>query len=383
MKLWKRLTGIVVSLALLSGCWDSKEIENMAYVTALGFDYVDGKYKAYAQILNFSNIAKNEGAEIGKVVPAWIGQGEGTTVSDAVNSLYATSQNRIFWGHVRTIVCSENLLKQGTKIQDVYSAVNRYREIRYNILIYGTKEPIAKIFALKSILNFSPIESILSTPDQVYKQFSIIKPIFSYKAIADSSEGTGSCILPSLSIDTGTWLEDEKEKSLLKMNGAYLLKYRKYLGWLTDEDLKGARWLQKGIDRVPINVPTDEPKANMVILNPRNDVSPIIVNGKVQYNIKVSVEAFLNELLEPLSDHNLKKETSEAIVAEIQHTFEKGLRIKSDVLNLEDSLFRSNPRKWNEIHQGKEDIFVLTKDSLHKIEVYVHIIHGGKYKAKV
>jgi len=383
MSILKRLLSSVIALALLSGCWDSKEIEKMAYVTALGFDYVDGKYKAYAQVLNFANVAKNESVELGKNVPTWIGQGEGRTVSESVDSLYATAQQRVFWGHVRTIVCSEDLLKQDTKMQDVYSAVNRYREIRYNILIYGTKEPLAKLFTIKSLLNFSPIESILSTPQQVYEQFSVIKPVYGYKVIADSTEGSGSCILPSLSIDTKTWFEDEKKKSLLKMNGAYMLRNRKLLGWLSEEDMKGVRWLERGINRVPTNVPdTEDPKANVVIIKPHNSITPKVVNGKVLYNVKVSVEAYLNELREPLSNAALKKETAKVIVAQIRNSYKKGLAIKSDVLNLEDSLFRLNNKKWNQLYQ-KNDTFLLNEDSLHDIEVKVHIIHGGKYKSKI
>lgn len=381
MNILKRLLGCVISLALLSGCWDSKEIEKMAYVTALGIDYVDGEYKTYAQVLNFANIAKNEAMEIGKAVPTWIGQGKGKTVSQAVSSLYDTAQERVFWGHVRTIVFSENLLKSGEKIQEAYSSVNRYREIRYNILIYGTKEPIAKIFALKSLLNFSPIESILSTPEQVFEQFSIIKPKYLYKVIADSTEGSGSTMIPSLSIDKKTWLEDEEEKPLLKMNGAYLLSHNKYLGWLSSEDLKGARWVQKGIDRVPTNVPeTGEPMISIVIIKPRNVIIPKIVDGEVQYNVKITVEAYLDEVIEPLSDTIIKKETAKELISQIRKTYEKGLSIKCDALNLEDSLYRSNSKKWNELHKGNASAFLLTKDSLQDIEVKVHVIHSGKYK---
>mgnify|MGYP001331220480 CR=1 FL=1 len=362
----RRLFGIVISLALLSGCWDSKEIQNMAYVTALGFDYVDGKYIAYAQVLNFSNISKNEAIEIGKVVPAWIGQGEGETVTESMSSLYATSQERVLWGHVKTIIYSENLLKQGTKIQNIYSAVNRYREIRYNILMYGTKEPITKLFAQKSLLNFSPIESILSTPEQVYSQLSLIKPVYGYEVIADSNEGSGSCMLPSLAIDNETWLEDEKKKSMLKMNGAYMLKNHKLAGWLSEEDLKGSRWLdQDHLERTLTNVPDiGDPVATVVLITPRNAITPIIVDEKVHYDIKITVRAYLDELIESISEPNLEKETAKVLVSQIRNTFNKGLTIKSDVLNLEDSLYRSNPHKWHKSHQEKEDAFLLTKDSL-------------------
>lgn len=380
MRMLRILLGSIICLALLSGCWDSKEIDKMAYVTALGFDYVDGKYKAYAQVLNFANIAKNEGAEMGKVVPVWIGEGEGMTISEATSSLYATAQERVFWGHVRTIVFSNNLLKEPNKMQEAYKAINRYREIRYNILIYGTKEPISTIFALKSLLNASPIESILSTPQQVFKQFSIIKPTYGYKVIADSTEGNGSVIIPSLAIDKDTWKEDEKNKSLLRINGAYLLSHNKLNGWLSEEELKGTRWLGKDIDRVPTNIPdSEDPIGNVVIIKPHNVINPKIVNDQVLYNLKISAEVYLNEISEPLPNAVIKKETAKVMESQIRKTYKKGLEIKSDVLNLEESLFRSNNKIWKKLHQERGD-FILTEDSLHDIEVKIHIIHSGKYK---
>jgi hypothetical protein len=42
----------------LSGCWDMKSIQDTNYVAALGFDFQDGKYVVYAQLLDFSNVSK-------------------------------------------------------------------------------------------------------------------------------------------------------------------------------------------------------------------------------------------------------------------------------------------------------------------------------------
>jgi spore germination protein KC len=382
MIILKRLLGSVISLALLSGCWDSKDIEKMSYVTALGVDYVDGKYITYAQVLNFANIAKTESMELGKVVPVWIGRGEGNTVAKSVSALYSSAQERIVLGHVRTIVVSENLLQVGSRIEEVYITANRFREVRYNILVYGTKEPIAKLFALKSILNFSPIESILSTPEDIYKQYSSIKPVYGFKFIADTTEGSGSCMLPSLSIDKESWSEDEKKTPLLKLSGAYILSHHTLRGWLSAEDLKGSLWLQRSTIRVPTNIPdTDNPVAGGIILKPRYAISPKIIGGEVQYNVKVTVDFLLSELIDPVPDSTIKKETANVIISQIRNTYKKGLEIESDVLNLENTLFRSNNKKWKEIHPNKET-FELTEDSLHEIEVKVQVIHSGKYKSR-
>ncbi|KQO00626.1 Ger(x)C family spore germination protein [Paenibacillus sp. Leaf72] len=147
MKVWIKWS-LIASLLLLSpGCFDSKPIQNMAYVTAIGLDYKDGVFISYAQVLNFLNVAKSDKNEIGKNIPVWIGRGTGKTVTESLSSLSETSQIRLFWGHVKAVVVDEELLKSQAIVRQSYEAINRYREVRYNILLYSTKTPIVDILS--------------------------------------------------------------------------------------------------------------------------------------------------------------------------------------------------------------------------------------------
>ncbi|MGR5963290.1 Ger(x)C family spore germination protein [Bacillus paranthracis] len=144
----KLIIMMLITSAMLSGCWNIKEVQDIYYVAALGIDFKEGKYIAYAQLLDFSNVAKLEGARPDKQPPVWIGRGEGFTITEALNQLYKDAQQRLFWGHVSTIILSERLLRQD--IKDSIDFINRYREIRYNILLYATKEPIDDILKTKA-----------------------------------------------------------------------------------------------------------------------------------------------------------------------------------------------------------------------------------------
>ncbi|WP_438350466.1 Ger(x)C family spore germination protein [Paenibacillus sp. FA6] len=377
----RRIVWLITMMALLPGCWDSYQIQNMAYVTAIGYDYVDGQYVSYVQVLNFSNVAKTEGAELGKNIPVWIGKGEGKTVTDSLISLYQTSQKRLYWGHVKAIVFSENVLKHG--IKDVEDSMLRYREFRYNVLIYGTKEPIQDILTQKSILNHSPIETIMSTPEEVYSQWSFIKPIYINTLIASLNEHNLSSKIPSLSIDKSAWHEDTKDKPMLRINGIYFINNYKLSGWLHEDDLKGYRWLQKGLIRTPISIPSEgPPTATIILRKPRFQITPQIVGEKVKYNIKVTTKAYIEDMQEPLTDQNLDKEVEKAIVSEIKDTYKKGLKQQCDVFRLEESLFRSNPQKFKEIYQNTDNKSLLTEDSLQNIDVKVHLLSSGLYKQR-
>src|SRR5690606_16858629 len=44
-------------LIMLSGCWNSNDIQDFLYVTALGIDYVDDQYYVYVQFVDFENLS--------------------------------------------------------------------------------------------------------------------------------------------------------------------------------------------------------------------------------------------------------------------------------------------------------------------------------------
>lgn len=368
-------------LLLMTGCWNSKDIQDMAYVTAIGFDYENDKIVTYVQVLNFMNIAKGEAMEIGKNVPNWIGRGEGRSVTESLNSVYSTSQLRIFWGHVKAIVMTEKYMQDDDRIKETYDFINRYREIRYNILLYGTKEPIRDLFAIKSLLNISPIDSAMDTPSQMYSQRSFILPVYGFKMLAQFNEPAEYAMLPSLSIDSKAWTEDKKPKSVFRIDGAYFFNDYKLIGWLSEDDLEGARWLQKKLERSAIHVPGKRDiDAAIVLIKPNPSVHHVVENGVVRYNIKLTIEGYVNEMVDNIAKKQIEENAAKVLQTEMRLTFKKGLEIKADVLRLGEVLYRENPTLWRSLSENCQ--FILNENSLDSIDVKVNLQHSGKYKLR-
>ncbi|MFS0838273.1 Ger(x)C family spore germination protein [Paenibacillus sp. 1P03SA] len=372
------LLGLMLCLVLPTGCWNSKDIQTMAYATALGIDYENGNYITYVQILNFSNIAKSENNQLGQRIPIWVGRGEGRTLSQSLTSIYSTSQLRLFWGHVKVVILSEAMMKQG--LSNVYDMINRYREIRYNILFYGTDKPLVKLLSQTSLLNFSPIESLLARPEQFYSQKSLILPVYGYKFIADLNESSNSTLLPSLTLNNGVWNEDQKKIPLYEINGAYFFNHHRYTAWMSQDDLKGARWLQTKLERSPLEVPKANPLATLILEDPRYTIDARSVGGKIRFSISLKLDAFLDEIREQATQAEIQTAAQNEVKNELTDSFRKGLRKNVDVLKLSETLYRKHPDLWKKHFKGKE--FPLDSDSIEKIEVKVHVIHSGKYKQR-
>ena len=141
---WAYVSSILVlCVILLTGCWDSKGVQSINFITAIGIDYKDNQYTAYAQLIDFSSIAKQEGPTSREGSQIWIGRGTGSTLSMAINNLYETSQQQTLWTHVKAIVLSKNALEG--RLEDIFNTLLHSGQLRYTPWIYATEQDMSTL----------------------------------------------------------------------------------------------------------------------------------------------------------------------------------------------------------------------------------------------
>ncbi|GLX69887.1 Ger(x)C family spore germination protein [Paenibacillus glycanilyticus] len=367
----------LLAASLLPSCANSRDIQNLAYVTVLGIDYVDGEFRTYVQVLNFSNIARSESTQLGKKVPVWVGMGRGDTLALALADTNATSQFPLFWGHLKTVVLGENVLKRGGK--ETYGTLNRHYEVRYNVLVFGTKDKLEDILTQKSIFNLSPLDSIIYTSVQNRSQSPYVLASYGNRLIANMNEPGNSFYMPSISINRNTWLEDKSPRGMFEMDGAFFFDKGQLVNWLSVEELKGLRWATKDINKTLLQIPLeDDQKGAVQFAHPHMRVTPKLSSGgDAKFDLKVTAKGTIREAFNtPI--HELEKKAQEAIEAEIRQTFRNGLAKHCDPFKLEETLYRRNPAAFHKLTQGGS--FFLTEQSLGSVQVKVKIISTGKYK---
>ncbi|TCZ75193.1 Ger(x)C family spore germination protein [Paenibacillus albiflavus] len=380
MRTGMKISCCFLTLVLLTGCWDAKVIQNLTYITAIGVDYVGDEYICYAQVSNISNIAKQESRNVGKQPSIWVAKGVGKTFTDALVSIYRFSQVRLFWGHIKSVVLSENAIRKG--INPIFDMMNRYREIRYNIWVYGTNMPLDQVLIEPSIINLSPQESTLENPEEIYKQSSFIPPLYWYRLIALTKEPVNVAAIPSITISNKNWKENGKPQALLLVNGAYYLNLDHMAGWLSLTDLRGLRWLENQTVRTPLTATlNDKPIADLVVVKPRQSIKLIEKGAELHFDVTVKARAYVNQLHENVSEDVIEAQAAKIIEAEIKDTYKKGAQLGIDTLKLELYVYRNHPHKWNEIHDKHKKI--LHEHALDTVKVKVHIMHSGKFKQRV
>lgn len=347
---------LVFSIVFLSGCWDFEEAERMDYVHGIAVDYQDGKVLVTLQIVNLANLGQSEtgGGSGGEENQAAVARATSNTVNDAIFEIYKSAQRRLFWGHLTFIVVTEEGLKHGL-LQEILDLFDRYRETRYRILLFATEdENVDKIFEATAIFDGSPVYTRLTDLANTYEQNSFISELSLREFFLQIKEPGYNAIIPAITTTEKTWTSVEAVETMVESVGVALLDSEKrFLGFITGDDINGLRWLIKDRIRSNIQAKNDdgEPIADGVVIKPKISIKPNVKSDEVIFNIEIKGKIVVNEFIENMELDKLKKKFQEQIEKEVHHTYKKALEYQADIYRLSEVLYRKDVKTWKKINK--------------------------------
>ncbi|MFF2753638.1 Ger(x)C family spore germination protein [Psychrobacillus sp. NPDC058041] len=371
---------LILVIIFLSGCWDVKEPERMLYIYGLGVDYKDGKYDVYAQIVDFSNIAKSEQPNT-EAIQAAVGHATGKTMDEAIFELYHSMDQKLFWGDLTYLILTEEVLKNGHANQTINTFV-RYRETRYRTWVYGTKDSVKDIMLITPILNRSMSLSKIADPLNSYQQESLVEPINFRKMIIRLNEPSHEVSIPLVSIKENWETEKETEKAA-SINGVAVISPNELKGFITGKKVRGLQWMTNETERGEITVKLDSSNDNYLTValdKIKVKVTPDIENNKVKFEIDIKMDVTVSGFQESLTEDEIRKAVKKEVTKEIEETYKEALKNDIDIYRLSEYVYRYNIKKWKEIQKdGKVD---LTKDSIRNITVNISKVDSGRKSFK-
>ncbi|SMF48977.1 germination protein, Ger(x)C family [Paenibacillus barengoltzii J12] len=367
-------------ILLLTGCWDMKEAQNINFITALGVDYENGRFVIYAQLLDFSDIAKQEGAVETGHGEVWIGKSEGRTIDEALISLYPASQQRTSWTHVRTIIFSKALLDK--HLPEAVNGLIQTRDLRYTPWVFGTDQKLPDILKSISLLNESVLNSALLDPEELFKLYSYVEPLRLIKLMDGVKEPAVTKLLPLVSWTEGVWKGDGEPTPQVKLVGAYAIAQGKNRGLVDSEMLQGARYVKfRRMISFPLPLVLDEGAPvtiNIAHRDPDIQIGP--GNDPIRVNLNVRAKAYITELAADsgITSARLRAAAAETIEREIRRSFDAAKAKQIDLYNLEEMIYRHDQERWKKLRsQGKPLISIMELDQVH---VEVNLIHSSSHK---
>lgn len=128
---------------VLAGCWDKKELNEVAVVMGVGIDKGENRQiRLTAQVIK-PNPKERGVASGGSEIPTWSLTASARTVLDAVNQLNRISPRRLYWPHTQIIIFGEDLAKEG--LAPVLTYFERDKDARsgaYVAVTHGTAEDL-------------------------------------------------------------------------------------------------------------------------------------------------------------------------------------------------------------------------------------------------
>src|SRR4051812_49273681 len=100
---------LIMSMPLLSACWNQKELTDLAFVTALGIDREkDDMYHVSFQLVNPGNVSAGQTGG-GQGLPIAVYKAEGRTITEAARNATKKVSRRLYYAHTNLVVVSEEV----------------------------------------------------------------------------------------------------------------------------------------------------------------------------------------------------------------------------------------------------------------------------------
>ncbi|WP_257348509.1 Ger(x)C family spore germination protein [Pseudalkalibacillus decolorationis] len=363
----------VLSLTLLSGCWNRIELNELAIMVAMGIDKSDDQYVVTAQVVNPGEVAaKSVGA--GKT-PVSTYQETGSTLLEAIRRVTTIAPRKLYGAHLRVLVIGEELAKEGIgKVLDLLSRDQELRTDYFIVVAKGTKaENILKVLTTLETIPANKLYASLETSE---KAWAPTKTITLDELIADLvSKG----IQPSI---TGVQIKGDQKTgeskknveqiepdSLLQYKGISVFKGDKLIGWLSEKESKGFNYTQGKVNSTIVEVPCtegSEKKVGIELIRTKANLNGTVQNGSPKGTVQIRAEGNVAEVqckkldltktktidqLEKKVEQDIKG-TIEAAISKAQEEFEV------DMFGFGEAIHRSNPDFWKKVKKDWNQQFV-------------------------
>lgn len=366
---------LIMVTILCSGCWNYREINEMAIVTALAIDKDTKNNKFNIAI----EIVHSQHGEKGGTISAKVYKSKGATIFEAVRDAISELGKRAFWSHCKVVIIDENIAQDD--ISPVLDWLYRDQELRRDVDIL-----ISKGFSAEEVLYTDPeqentvgfnLSSTIKNQKSTYR--------FPKAELGDIagyfSKDEKSILLPLVRIRS-----DKFNKSAIY--GSAILKRVKVIGYLSGEDTFNALWIQ-GKVKTGTFVINDfikpNSKATIEIFSSSSKTKVSNTGDKIEILVNISADVGLAELSADIpfskkdEQEKIKKEIEKNIIKNLTNTINKvKAEDKADVFNFYNKVRIQQPKYYKKVstNWGEEFSSLSTE-----VKADVHI-RGSAIKSK-
>lgn len=356
---------LLLPLLLLAGCWDRNEVNEMAIVIGTAIDYKDEEtVELSVQLVIPKSMAmgsQSMGSDQGSpgMKSTLVESASGYTIYDAVAKIQERIPRRLFWGHNRILVISEEVAKDPFSHHVDFFLRHPQPRLR-------TKLFISEGQAKDMLAVMTPLENSSSKAAQELSRlgFGLRVTIMDFLQMINSD--ANSAAVPLLKVVPPDPEIGEELSEHLQISGAAVVKNGRMVGRIDDETVRGLMWILDQIDTAEISFEPDKAKGSMSvqIIRSKTRLVPKIENGK--WRVIVSVDTYDDivenqtnlDLDDPRVIDELEKNLEKVIADRIQRAIQQVQKeMKADCFGFANVFHRHFPEQWRQVKDRWETMF--------------------------
>lgn len=354
---------------LLTGCWNRRELNELAIAVGLGLDKDGDEYLVSVQVVNPGEVSSSKG---GGTSPATLYKAKGHTVSEAIRRISNISPRKIYVAQLRMALIGQSLADTG--VAEALDFLLRDHEMRTDFYLAVVRDASAEdALKIMTPLQKIPASKLFASLETSEKTWAPSLTETLNETISDLLSDGKHPVLPGIRIlgDPETGAKKQNVEGIdtptqLKFTGIAAFKRDKVAGWLTEDESKGYNFIRDNIKNTMEHAKCqDGGRLSFEVIRSKTKSHGKVIDGKPQVDINVQVNGniadveckdlnLLNvktiEMIEQLLNERIKSIMEDSIRT-VQQKF------GADIFGFGEVIHRSNPRAWKELRHDWDERF--------------------------
>jgi spore germination protein KC len=364
---------LIMSVPVLSACWNQKELTDLAFVMALGIDRgEDDLYHISFQLVNPGNVSAGQTGG-GQGLPIAVYKSEGRTITEAARNATKEVSRRLYYAHTNLVVISEDVARDRNLMLNLLDAFARDPEFRTTTeLVIARDSTAEEIVTTLTILDKLPVTKVTKELKFTEAMKGENKSV-NIDEIIDGITGNGKepiangyrLIGRKEDASKATNLQKTTTDAFLAADGLAVFKDGALIDWIESNKSRGIIWVLDKAKSTDITLKWKGKKnaLSVVPIRSKTKVSTIFKHGKPVINIKVENEGWISEantainLMDPKTIIKIEKMTEKKIKKEVESSVKEAQRLKCDIFGFGDIVHKANPKVWRKLKGNWNNYF--------------------------
>ncbi len=385
----KKLLLILITLTFLTGCYNYRELNDLAIVTAISISKEKDNYNIAVQIVNPK---KDQDTSSSNEPDFIVYKSKGETLQAAFESLVKESPKRMYKTQMQILIIDEKMAKNN--IKEVFEYLARDPEIRneFNVLIGKSDNILETLTPLDNLSSQNILDSLKASS----KYLGNTNLLTFNELLSDYQNEKTEMAMPVIKLSSQKNKDDKNnEKTLEKttttpaivLDNIGIFKDNKLIGYLSTKETISYNFINNNIALT--NIKKDYPNNKYIAykilkskskleVTPKKHTITLTIKGNAEineatYNIDLSKEKNIKKL-----EKSLNKRLEKMITSSFNSTRKK---YNSDIYGFEDLYYKKDPKYYNKIKKDW-DSKEFQKIKL-KVKSNIKIVEQGNISGKI